>query len=338
MSGNGRSPLKRQRKGGFSLLELMIALALGLLLMSGIVLVYLESRRQSLVEAEGARLQQAGRYALSLLQHELLMAGFYGRLTATSNIPRNPSAPGCGALTGWSLEPLPAIDLIDDVASSSRLSVHGQALDCLPSGTGGIAPGTDVLVIKRTAAEPTLARGELATGVSGAEASQWYLQADEQAGTARWYYVPDGGDFPAGSNGMGQYFWEAYAAIFFIRPWSQAGDGVPTLCVERLSANSMGPAECLVEGVEDLQFSFGLDADRDGRAERFSDRPTALELDQATVARVALLIRSLNPVPGIRGGGEAGRNSGLDDDGYLRQWFSATVALRNHHPLRGAGR
>lgn len=337
MSAYCESPVRQRRGRGFSLVELMIALTLGLLLMSGIVLVYLESGRQALLEAEGARLQQAGRYALSLLQHELVMAGFYGRLTDTASVPRHPSAPGCGALAGWALEPLPAIDVIDQVAAASRLSVRGQALECLPSGSGGIAPATDVLVIKRTAAEPTLARGQLTAGLRGAEASQWYLQTDERAGSARWHYVGDGGDFPAGSDGPGQYFWEAYAAIFFIRPWSQAGDAVPTLCVERLSANSMGPVECLVEGVEDLQLRFGLDADGDGRAERFSDRPTAEELDRASVARVALLLRSLNPLPGLRGGGDAGRNSGIGADGHLRQWFSATVALPNHRPLGGRG-
>lgn len=330
----------RTRACGFSLVELMIALTLGLLLLSGIVLVYLESRRQSVLDAEVARLQQAGRFALSLLQHELLMAGFYARLPDLSLAPRSAAAPGCGAMAGWALQPRPAIDLIDQVASGQRLSTYGHDLSCLPSGSGAIVAASDVLVIKRTAAEPTLLDGELQASVSGAEDSQWYFRVAQQAGSAGWHYVPGGGGFPSPdqSPGSGIDYWEVYAAIFFVRPWSQAGDGVPTLCVERLSANSMGPVECLVEGVEDLQLSFGLDIDGDGIADRFSDRPSADELTRASVARVALLLRSLDPVPGLRGGDDSERDGGLDSDGYLRRWFSASVNLPNHAPYSGVGK
>ncbi|WP_116367368.1 PilW family protein [Parahaliea mediterranea] len=337
------------RLRGLSLVELMVAMTLGLLLMSGLVLVYLESRRQSLLEAEGARLQQSGRYALSLLQHELVMAGFFGRLAAPAltsalapGLASVPGAPGCGALAGWALLPEPALDFILDIAGTGRRTVHGHELGCLPAGGAAIVGATDVLVVKRSAAQATLQNGVFAPGLASAEASQWYLRS--AGGTADWRYLARGDSVPAEDRrpGSGVSYWEAYASIFFVRPWSQPGDGVPALCVERLSANSMGPAECLVEGVEDLQFSVGIDRDGDGYVERFTNHPGAADLPKARLVRVALLMRSLGPVPGSRRGpgatsgsaGAAGAASsgGLDGDGYLRRWFSSTVPLRNLNP------
>ncbi|GAB3281119.1 PilW family protein [Parahaliea aestuarii] len=317
------------RLRGLSLIELMIAMTLGLLLLSGLILVYLESRRQALLEAEGARLQQSGRYALSLLQHELTMAGFFGGWPEPGLLAADAGAPGCGGLAGWALAPEPALDLIADIQGEARRSVHGHDLGCLPTGSGAIAQATDVLVIKRSAAQATLENGAFAAGISAAEASQWYLRIGH--GGAAWRYVGEGENFPAVDRApaSGVSYWEVYASIFFIRPWSQPGDGVPTLCVERLSANSVGPVECLVDGVEDLQLSIGIDSNGDGSAERFTDNPDAVELQRARTARVALLLRSLAPVPGHRRSLEEGDGGGLDQDGYLRRWFSGTVNLHN---------
>ncbi|MFV0278025.1 MAG: PilW family protein [Parahaliea sp.] len=304
---------------GLSLVEVLIAMLLGLVLMSAMVSAFLEGRRQSHRQMETARLQQHGRYALELLQRELLMAGFQARWIGGEGVSPPPAAPDCGVATDWSLAPLPALGVIADVGAAGRTTVRGAALSCLP-GPGGVLAGSDVLAVKRSAAEPTLEAGRFADAVVAAKQSQWYLRLPGEGLSPAWRYVPEGGNFPAvdrAASAVASY-WESHAAIYFIRPFSSPGDGLPTLCVERLSANSMGPVECLVEGVEDLQIAFGIDADGDGVAERFTGVPDAAALDSATLARLTLRLRSLNRVPGEVA------------DGYLRQTFHATVLLRNN--------
>ena len=100
-----RFPAPGQR--GFSLIELMVALLLGLLLMSGIVAVYLESKRGWAQDDAIARVQENGRYALRLLSREIAMAGFYGGVTETDAI----SSPAIADCKTWLLNPDEVIEL-----------------------------------------------------------------------------------------------------------------------------------------------------------------------------------------------------------------------------------
>ena len=63
---------------GLTLVELLVAMALGVILSGGVVAAYLGSKRHYVYEDQVARVQENGRYALQLLRRELAMAGFYG--------------------------------------------------------------------------------------------------------------------------------------------------------------------------------------------------------------------------------------------------------------------
>ncbi len=63
---------------GFSLIELMIAIVLGLILVAGVIQVFLGNRQTQLSEQSVARVQEAGRLALDFIEQDLRMGGFYG--------------------------------------------------------------------------------------------------------------------------------------------------------------------------------------------------------------------------------------------------------------------
>ncbi|HEX7769131.1 MAG TPA: PilW family protein [Dokdonella sp.] len=63
------------RAGGFSLLELMVALALGLLLSVGILSLFQGTSRTNKAQNGLARLQENGRFAITRMQNDLRMAG-----------------------------------------------------------------------------------------------------------------------------------------------------------------------------------------------------------------------------------------------------------------------
>lgn len=66
------------RESGFSLIELMVALVLGLILMGGVISVFITSKSTySLNNALGA-VQESGRFAMGLMAPNIRMAGFMG--------------------------------------------------------------------------------------------------------------------------------------------------------------------------------------------------------------------------------------------------------------------
>ncbi len=76
------------RQTGLTLLELMIALSLGLLLVAGIGTIYVGSNRTYRVQEQNARIQESGRYALEVIGRSLRQAGFWNMplgLTATAS-------------------------------------------------------------------------------------------------------------------------------------------------------------------------------------------------------------------------------------------------------------
>lgn len=60
---------------GFTLLEIMVALVLGLLLSIGIVSLFLTTSRTNKLQDGLARLQENGRYAVGRIESDLRMGG-----------------------------------------------------------------------------------------------------------------------------------------------------------------------------------------------------------------------------------------------------------------------
>ncbi len=67
-----RQPVRWQ---GLSLVELLVAIAIGVVLAFGAMNLLLSSKRSYLQAEELARLQENGRHALRYLSYELTMAG-----------------------------------------------------------------------------------------------------------------------------------------------------------------------------------------------------------------------------------------------------------------------
>jgi type IV pilus assembly protein PilW len=324
-------PLYRQ--AGLTLVELLISILLGVMLSLGMASIYVNAKVNYSNEEEAARMQENGRYAISLLKRELTQAGFYA---GTPSIARMASAAVTTDCAGgnWALDASTPVELISDY-SGTATTINGTTFTCLTeSGTTPIVSGSDVVSVKRTASDYTLKDGEYANGVTTPQANQWYVRLESYGSTKAWEYV---GSSPAFSAGVGAGsevdFWEFYSSIYYLRNYSQtAGDDIPSLCVVELAADNM-TRRCLVEGVEDMQIEFGLDTDNDGVPNRFKGTPTSAEMSGAVVARIYLLLRSVNPV----GNGYTNAKAyqlgqkpvPAKNDGYLRRVMTTTVQMRN---------
>ncbi|MGA7438252.1 MAG: PilW family protein [Luteibacter sp.] len=90
-----RTYASRHRSRGVSLIELMVAITLGILVALGIVNIFNTTSSSSLVQAQLARLQEGGRFAVTALTNDLRMAN----AQYCSNMGGQSAALSNGALT-----------------------------------------------------------------------------------------------------------------------------------------------------------------------------------------------------------------------------------------------
>ena len=131
----------RLRQTGLSLVELMVSMTLGLIVLSGVLIVFVNTSTARNEVERTTRQIENGRYASELLTEDLRLAGFYGRfdpstLTAPGALPANPCSLAAADWKAW-------------------LPVHIQGYDAASFASGDCAltnykTGTDVLVIRRT--------------------------------------------------------------------------------------------------------------------------------------------------------------------------------------------
>ena len=108
---------------------------------------------------------------------------------------------------------------------------------------------------------------------------------------------------------------------------SNNSQGVPALYMKAVGSSGGLPKEELVEGVEGMQLSYGVDFDSNGEVDRFQTADNVADWDSVKSVRVQLLMRSINTV----GGGDISVdfNGQTYTDSYMRQVASSTVMLRN---------
>ncbi|MEP5766483.1 MAG: PilW family protein [Halieaceae bacterium] len=316
------------RQAGLSLVELLVALAIGVLISLGIVNLFLQSRVSAQQDEETARLQENGRWALRYLSRELAMAGFYGNNIDGSAIATSLTfTSDCG--TDWAMDSGVNLEHLDNASDAAATATF----DCMV--TGEIVPGTDVLAFRRVKDSPAMLDG---TAIVPVENNKVYLRLQSLGGSGQ---LLKGGDLSLADKaaGSGVDTWEYLPKLVFVRSYSQSpGDGISSLCVKRLSTDSstvsVESTECLVEGVENLQVEFGLDEDipPDYAADYYTATPTAAQLESAISARIYILSRSVNEVQGYLNDKsyQLGQTSvAANNDGYYRRILHSTVMLRN---------
>ncbi|AHF69521.1 MULTISPECIES: prepilin-type N-terminal cleavage/methylation domain-containing protein [Pseudomonas] len=76
---------------GFGLIEIMVALVLGLVVSMGIIQIFSASRGTFLTQNASARMQEDARFVLSKLMQEIRMTGMYGCLGFSNYVPTAPA-------------------------------------------------------------------------------------------------------------------------------------------------------------------------------------------------------------------------------------------------------
>lgn len=314
-----------RRQAGVTMVEILVALAIGSFLMIGAVQVYNQSRQAFVINESIARVQETAQFAMDTIEADLRMASNYGlhsrgmavvgrSLVGTPN-PNGLNEPlGCGS--GW------ALDLARPVAGSNNAYV----LPC--AATGGIQALSDVVTTRRTTVAPM-----------PLQAGQLQIQSTRIQGQ-----IIDDGLIPAGFTPVDSQTHNLLVNSYYVASSSTLIPGVPTL--RRKSLVSIGGNPAIVDqevapGVENLQVQFGVDVDDDNTIDRYVN-PGDQILDplaagfipgsRVITARVWLVVRSISPETGIADNtnyAPGDVNLGTYTDEYRRMQVSKTILLRN---------
>jgi Tfp pilus assembly protein PilE len=319
-------PQSLEYSAGLSLVELLVAIAIGVVLSFGAMNLVLQSKKSYLRSEQLARMQENGRHALRYLSYELSMAGYLATQLPRTAISSSESGSACFDHLMLTATPL---EHVNNVLASGKPGSGGWSLPADCPVAGRHQPGSDLLLVRRTASFPTVADGKR---LGDTDPESLYL---EQAGPYATLRLGRGDAIAATGE-----LWEYLPQLLFLRNYSAvSGDGVPALCRKRpgRSSNRMAPTQCLVEGIEQLQLEFGIDETGDQLADRFEVAPSPSGLRAAVAVRIYLLVRSLHPVAGYtdtRSYTLGSTRLAAPNDGYYRRLMQTTVLLRNNGSFR----
>lgn len=270
------------RARGFNLIELMIALALGVTLLAAFLGVVQRCRAGFATNESLARLQDAARHALSVLVPDVEHAGFYGFTNHPAAIVAGSLPAGIHAC-GRNF----AVDLgVPAQGSDNTFGVGSDARDCAPTATaGGARDGSDTLTVR-------FASQNTATPHAGR--LQVYSQARVALGPLRLF-----GDGRApGPVDAAHEIRDVEVHTYYIANHSVERPGWPALRVKTLT-ESRGAAqfrdEEIMTGVEDLQVEFGVaqrGADGTSRVQYVTPNAPLARAGRIVALRLWLRIRS----------------------------------------------
>lgn len=297
-----------QRQRGFSLIEIMVALVLGIVILLAVSEVFVNnSRTRGEIEKTGRQIEN-GAYALSLLADELRNAGYVGEAGAQP-------AP-------VALPPL-CPTAIADIEDALGVPVQGA----LGSGANCAAPKTnsDFIAIRRAS---TCAVG---SPNCAAVNSDVHLQvsacSSASSGTVYLAFSATGLAYKRRDCVSTAPIYRLLSRVYYVTDQD-------VLTRKELSGSIYGGPSPLVDGIEMMQFEYGLDTSGDGQIDAFSSSPADTEWPDVVAVRVWLVARNLEATSGYTDTstyqlGSTGYSVPASLRGFKRQVYSTTVNLPN---------
>lgn len=314
-----------RKQAGLSLVELLIALTIGLLLLAGLTLIFVNSSEANRELQKTAQQIENGRYATDILSQDLHHAGFYGHY---ADLPAAPAAlpDPCDMNAANMLAALPLtvqgyrapdLNTIPDVTATT----------CALLTAANLRQGSDVLVVRR-AHTKALVEGTDSTVANDVYIQATRNQAEIQFGNGSTLGVgkkANGNDTVLKTrNGASAPIRKYHVHVYFVAPCSigtgangvctggAAEDSIPTLKRLELRVDPLDGAlkmmiVPLVEGIEYLKVEYGVDTlpttvspvtglAGDSTADSYTGSPA--DWTQAVAAKVYVLARNTEATSG----------------------------------------
>ena len=341
--------MKLNKQRGVSLVELMVAITIGLILMAGVLSIFLSSKVTYFANEKIARLQENGRVALDLVMHDVRSAGYMGcaravPFTSTLNTPTSLlwnyeiplqgfEASGAGAWTpalgAGVLNPAPIND--SDVVVARALQRDGRAMRV--EVDVGALNGTPAVLDNTNVTAGTVMM------ITDCTASSVFQVTGYGAGAPNGLvmHAATGANPGNATDDLG-YLYTAGARIAPLQTvvYYVANDPVSGEPGLYRQTGNVQPADLLVEGVQALQIAYAEDTNGDRVADLYRSADNVANWDNVLSVTISMLIRSdeegtdvdsntYDLLPALVGG----KTLGPYNDRRMRMVFTTTIALRN---------
>lgn len=271
---------------GFTLVELMIAIVMGLLIMIALIAVFLNVSRTNTEMRKTNGLIENGRFAINLLQTDLELAGYWGGYVPDFDDLNSTTVPASTPTA----EPSPCLAFAAPWTSTDKNNLIGipvQTFDAVPTGcTSQLASkktNTDVLVVRYAEACAAGVGSCTAATVNDVYFQTSFCSSEISAGGRYKLDVNTGLDRTKLNCTSIADKRKYVSDIYYIRDFaSTAGDGIPTLMRSTFEAAAQSAAIPLIEGIEGFVVELGIDAK--SRCGTAADYTTATIMYPATAA------------------------------------------------------
>ena len=330
------------RSTGFTLVELMVALAIASVLLLALAAMFIGTSQSRNELDKSSRQIEGGRYAMQVLSDEIRHAGWYGALATAPTLP--------GSVTTL---PDPCSNTLATVQNSVGLPLQGYAggasspLTCI-NAAAGYKANTAVIVVRRA---------DTSIAATAATSPYYNIQTSGCAGDAIAYvfdsYASTGftlhsnsspGCLPLVSAPTAKIA-PVYIRIFYISTCSQSdctaagADTVPTLKRIDLTVAGTTTPVSIIDGIENMQFDYGVDtAGSDGTPDSYVATPATTAVStwsNVMAVRVNLIARNIDTTTSYSDTktyslGLAGTfTPSGSETAYRRHAYSALVRLNN---------
>lgn len=340
---NSENTGNRLKQAGLSLIELMVALVLGLVISAAIIQVFLTSKNVYRMQDAMARIQENGRFAVDYISRDLRMAGYMG----CGNLDRIPVNVIADTPANWVFDPSNFLAGQNDVAATNVL---------------GAKPGTDAIQMRRAAGESIRLTGNLSVSNANIQlvdnrhgfkkddtlmisdcvaADVFNVVNNPQTNNTDKKVTIAHSSGSNTNNRLSKLYGSdaevmAYEKITYYVAPSLANPTADALWMLVEGTSTGGAPVELVEGVENLQFEFGVDTSGNRNLNDYRTANNVTDWSRVISVRFSLLMAGPNDNT-IASSGDFAQSiqyngAAVASDGTLRDVFESVVAVRNRVP------
>jgi prepilin-type N-terminal cleavage/methylation domain-containing protein len=313
-----KNTIDRQQQG-FSLIEMMLAMLIGIIIMGGILSVYNNTREAQRVSDDQMHLVSDARFAIETIAYDLRHAGVFGGTNLASTIKCHKGDPNCStalATAAGDCETRWYLDITVPIFASEAINPYSTC--AITSHLGN----TDLLVVRYADSNPI----DTASLVS----STAYVRSNYQAGELFIGTTPP--VIPDDTSALTNNHLLVSRAYYVSDFTDYAGDGLPSLRRVDLIAGPAVQDQLILPGVENLQIQFGIDTDKDRVVDQYVNADQVPDWTKVYSARVWVLVRSQHTDKTVDTSETftiAGNSVSFGNDGYRRLLISSVINLRN---------
>ncbi|QBR85357.1 hypothetical protein E3983_07985 [Legionella israelensis] len=328
-----------RKSRGFSIVELMVSIALGTLIIATVGEIYLSNRTTNTIQAALARLQENGRYANFLLSKELRMAGFHGcgnqsKINTTNLVSNQPNLSdydiaikGYDGLSSSFSPSLPTYLTANPVPGNDVLEIRMASFHSVNLTSDMNQTNNPVLVDDRLGIQA----GEIVMITDCSVADIFKAGANTNA-TAITHTVSNNTSnhlsIPYLTNAQVMRF---FYYVFYIKDTGRTNaQGQPILALYRQNIN--GVEEEIAEGVEQMQITYGVDTNGDRAADSYQSAAqvnSANNWNSVISVNINLLFATIENVNTKAESYTFNGTTVTPSDRKLRRQWNTFVTLRN---------